>query len=293
MFIIFGLLTLLIGVWLWFALPDSPITAKFLTERERTIAVGRLSTNQTGIKNTKHKPAQVIECLTDLKVWLLVLGIFWHNMTNSLQTNFLGLILKGFGYSTYEAVLLNLPSAAIAAVAILSVSLINMTKWADGKRIFLIIVLYIPGIVGTLILHLDTLTMSSRGVHLFAVYIVAAVAAAAGIQYSLLASNVAGYTKKTVASVLFFASYCVANIVSPQTFITAQAPTYTTGITVTLAAFCINIVIFAVLYILYFVENRRRDRDAENCVGGDAGEDLVDAFSDLTDKQNLKLRYKL
>jgi ACS family allantoate permease-like MFS transporter len=82
-----GLITVCFGSTLWWILPDSPHTANFLTERERVIAVERLKSNKTGVKNIHHKQYQVIEALKDLKVWMLVAAIFFHNMTNSLQTN--------------------------------------------------------------------------------------------------------------------------------------------------------------------------------------------------------------
>lgn len=82
-----GLITVTFGCSLWWILPDSPHDAKFLTERERVIAVRRLESNKTGVKNRHHKQYQVIEALKDFKVWMLVAAIFFHNMTNSLQTN--------------------------------------------------------------------------------------------------------------------------------------------------------------------------------------------------------------
>jgi ACS family allantoate permease-like MFS transporter len=81
-----GLVTVCFGSSLWWILPDSPHTAKFLTERERVIAVERLKSNKTGVKNVHHKQYQVFEALRDVKVWMLVAAIFFHNMTNSLQT---------------------------------------------------------------------------------------------------------------------------------------------------------------------------------------------------------------
>jgi len=87
MFIILGLITVIFGSSLWWILPDSPHTAKFLSERERIIAVERLKSNKTGVKNAHHKRYQVLEALKDYKVWMLVAAIFFHNMTNYLQTN--------------------------------------------------------------------------------------------------------------------------------------------------------------------------------------------------------------
>jgi hypothetical protein len=82
-----GLITVCFGSSLWWILPDSPHTAKFLSEREKIIAVERLKTNMTGVKNMHHKQYQILEAFKDYKVWMLVAAIFFHNMTNSLQTN--------------------------------------------------------------------------------------------------------------------------------------------------------------------------------------------------------------
>ena len=167
------------------------------------------------------------------------------------------------------------------------------TKWGQGKRIIVIIICYLPGIASCLILYLSPIKDNTRKAHLFAITIIPVVATSVGILYSLLASNIAGYTKKSVAGTLFFSANAVANIVSPQTFLASQAPRYTTGVAVTLAAFCINIVLFAVLYFVYRSENKRREMDPAGEESGDATEELVDAFSDKTDKENKKLKYKV
>ena len=105
--------------------------------------------------------------------------------------------------------------------------------------------------------------------------------------------NIAGYTKKTVSGALFFVSYSVSNIISPQTFIASEAPHYTTGIAVSLTAFCLNICLFAGLYVVYTVANKRRERLEDGQVSQDETRDLIEAFSDLTDLENKKMRYKL
>jgi hypothetical protein len=293
MFIIFGCFTVLFGISLWWLLPDSPLTARWLNDRERIIAIERLKDNRTGVKNSHHKKEQVKEALLDPKVWMLVFAVFCHNMTNSLQSSFTGLILKGFGYSTYQAVLLSIPPGIIMAVTVLIVSIFLATKWGEGKRIFVIIFCYIPGVISCGLLYGSAPVTSTLHARLTAVFIVPMVASSAAITYSLLASNVAGYTKKTVAGTLFFSAYCVANIISPQTFLASEAPRYQTGVVVTLAAFCINIALFIALYIVYSRANAARDQDPAGALSTDECTDLVNAFSDLTDLENKKLRYKL
>lgn len=295
MFMIFGLVTVLFGISLWWLLPDSPLTATFFTERERLIAVERLKDNKTGLKNSEHKKEQVIEALTDPKVWMLSIAVFLHNMTNSLQSNFTGLIIKGFGYGTYEAVLLSIPGGFIFAAIMVITSFYLSSRWGDGKRIIVIIICYIPGIVACVLLHTLKREPQNKGALLFALFILPTVAAAGGITYSLLASNVAGYTKKTVAGSMFFSCYCIANIVSPQTFLAKEAPTYNTGVAVTLASFCANIVLFSVLLFVYRRSNSTRDKAAggDHATAIDANQELVAAFSDLTDLENKTMRYKL
>jgi hypothetical protein len=56
-------------------LPDSPVTAKGLSLKQRRMAVERLRENQTGVENKHLKPYQVWEAFTDYKLYFFfVLG---------------------------------------------------------------------------------------------------------------------------------------------------------------------------------------------------------------------------
>lgn len=46
------------------------------------------------------------------------------------------------------------------------------------------------------------------------------------LSLSLVTTNVAGFTKRTVVLALVFIAYCVGNIAGPQFFITSEAPRY-------------------------------------------------------------------
>ncbi|KAM0723527.1 hypothetical protein Q7P37_000514 [Cladosporium fusiforme] len=290
-FIVFGLVTVLIGISLWWILPESPNTASFLNEREREVALERIRDNHNGVKNREHKRYQVFEALKDPKVWMLTFAVFFQNMTNALQNSFTGLIIRGLGFSTYEAVLLTMPQYAVMAVACLAVTWLLSTRWGQGKRIFAMILCYIPGIVGTVLLNTVPLTDSTVGVHLFAVYFINTIATSASILFSLLASNIAGYTKKSVVNSMFFIAYSLGNIISPQTFLQAEAPAYTTGIGVTLACFCVNILLFASLYIVYTISNRKREKEAEGQPPLSEEEKTRLFYADLTDLENRNMLY--
>lgn len=94
-FIIFGILGLVWAAVLTMYMPDTPLSAKFLNERERAIAVERVRDNRTGISNREFKKDQLIEALLDVKVWY---GFFYSIACVTPSTsvaNFGGLIIKG------------------------------------------------------------------------------------------------------------------------------------------------------------------------------------------------------
>lgn len=46
------------------------------------------------------------------------------------------------------------------------------------------------------------------------------------ISLSIVTSNVAGFSKKSVVSALLFVAYCVGNMVGPQFFLASEEPSY-------------------------------------------------------------------
>jgi MFS family permease len=94
-FIIIGALCCTWGIVIAIYMPDSPVTAKFLNDREKRIAVERLKSNQTGIENKHLKPYQVWEAFSDIKLYFFfILGVV-GNIPNGGISNFGTLIIKG------------------------------------------------------------------------------------------------------------------------------------------------------------------------------------------------------
>jgi MFS family permease len=71
-YLLAGSLTFLFGLFC-FVMPNSPVSAWFLTEEERFAAVERLRHGQTGVRCTKFKFYQLKEAVLDVKVWLVFL----------------------------------------------------------------------------------------------------------------------------------------------------------------------------------------------------------------------------
>lgn len=99
-FLIIGALCAFWGILITIFLPDSPVTARYLSTREKWVAIERLRDNQTGVENKHLKWAQVWEALLDWKVWTFFLLGLSANIPNGGISNFGTLIIQGFGFST-------------------------------------------------------------------------------------------------------------------------------------------------------------------------------------------------
>lgn len=75
---------------IWFLLPDSPSNARFLSHRDRLIAVKRVSGNETGIKNKSFNRSQIAKGFTDPKTILIFISVFaaWASLTNELFSSY-------------------------------------------------------------------------------------------------------------------------------------------------------------------------------------------------------------
>ena len=72
-FLVFGALTVLWSIFIYFFLPDTPANARFLKKEDRARALDRVRENMTGIRSDTWKWSQSFEAMTDVKIWLLVI----------------------------------------------------------------------------------------------------------------------------------------------------------------------------------------------------------------------------
>lgn len=66
MFLVLGLVDVVLGVIMIVFVPDSPMTAKFLTNDEKVVLLEHIKVNQTGIENKHFHPSQLIEGILDI-----------------------------------------------------------------------------------------------------------------------------------------------------------------------------------------------------------------------------------
>lgn len=69
-FLLLGLCSIVSAVLNYLYLPDKPSTCRWLTPRQRAVAVIRMAESQAGIKNHIFRPYQIKEALLDPKCWM-------------------------------------------------------------------------------------------------------------------------------------------------------------------------------------------------------------------------------
>lgn len=73
MFIVLGGVTVVIGIWAFFCLPDTPMNSGFLEEQEILQVLERVSVNKTGVEVKKFQMSQAVELALDPQIYLLIM----------------------------------------------------------------------------------------------------------------------------------------------------------------------------------------------------------------------------
>ncbi|KAF2719980.1 MFS general substrate transporter [Polychaeton citri CBS 116435] len=291
-FLIIGALCCIWGIVMYIFLPDSPVTAKGLTTREKRIALERLKDNQTGVENKHFKWYQAREAFLDVKLYLFFLLGMVCNVPNGGISNFGTIIIKGFGFSTLVTTLMQVPYGFIIVVSILTCIFLNDYAARHGRqtRCWFIILFLCPNIAGAF--GLRFLGESDRAGRLISYYLTGPYNAAFVMVLSLTTANTAGHTKKVITNAVLFLGYCVGNLIGPFFYLGSQAPRYELGIWSMIVSHLIEVCVILVLRFILAAENKRRDRIQSQMEGGLGGRDLeATAFSDMTDRENLNFRY--
>ncbi|KAK4120686.1 MFS general substrate transporter [Parathielavia appendiculata] len=232
-FLFCGLLTVCYGGVALVFMPDSPMEAKYLSEREKVVAVERLRANQVGVASRAWRWDHVWETLMDFKTWCWFVAIV--AISGGIST-FGSLIVKDFGYTNFDAILFNIPFGAIQFFMIIG-SAWAATHW-QRKGLTIAAVSVLP-IVGTLLMLTVPRTGTNKGVLLFGYY--------------LCAQNTGGDTKKKATSAIVFIGMCTGNVIGPLLYDEAQAPLYRVGLISNLIMFALVGGISALIpcYLMY------------------------------------------
>ncbi|SMQ49275.1 unnamed protein product [Zymoseptoria tritici ST99CH_3D1] len=290
-FVVIGLMNFVWSFVFLAFMPDSPANARFLTHKQKVVAVHRIAANMTGVKSSAFNAAQAVEACLDIKVWCLTLIGLAMGIINGGVSNFLSALIKGFGFSGINATLLQLPTGALE---FLLVPLLGIAAgfWRNTRCLFLAVAC-LPGLGGLLGIRFTNL--DHRWSLVGSCWLQFIFGGAVILCWNLMTTNIAGHTKRSVTNGLWFAFYAAGNIIGPNIFFAREAPRYQSAITGLVVCMIGSVVLAGVLAAHMAWENRRRDRAmaADETVAHGIEEAILEGFQDRTDKESKGFRYCL
>ncbi|KAH0007844.1 MFS general substrate transporter, partial [Aureobasidium melanogenum] len=274
-FLIFGSVSIVWGIVVLVFLPDIPSTAKFLTERERYVAVERVASNRQGVKNSHFKRYQLVQTLQDPKTWILFVMAVGAQVPNSALTSFTSIIVSSFGFDTLGTQYLQIPGGFIQFAALLGGGFI-CSHFPNSRCIVMITANCICIIGAAMLVGLPSSNKWGRLVALWLCYF-------QGLGFSMsltmVSSNVAGYTKKQCTG--------------PQTFRDSEKPGYHSAYIAMLVGYVVKLGMVVVLYIYMYTANKKRDREAGNMSVEEERLAIEQGMQDQTELDNKGFRYTL
>ncbi|KAF8211189.1 MFS general substrate transporter [Mycena galopus ATCC 62051] len=293
-YLLLGALAIIVGICVLIWLPDSPVHATFLTKEERIAALERVRDDQGGTENHHIKKEQIYEALTDVRSWLIVLSTLLTNIPNGALSNFGNIIIKNFGYTSKQALILSTPGGAVAALSTL------LCGWYSDKkseRMLPIVFALIPTIVGAALL-IGLNDSGSRGGLLFGVYLIGSFGSSLSTIYAYNASNTSGHTKKSTVNAMTLVAFAVGNIVGTEIFQPSDAPAYIPGKIAIMVLLTVQLGVSVLLRWINLRLNIKKQAKLAELKARNGWSDAdvqrereKHAFADLTDKQNMYFVY--
>ncbi|CAJ2502982.1 Uu.00g103760.m01.CDS01 [Anthostomella pinea] len=291
-----GGMTLLTGCACLFLL-GTPSEVRWLSPEEKKMANARIANNntghdRTGVKTWKWKQAR--ECLVDPCFWFAGINAFLSSLPNGGLTTFSSIINTGFGFTNLQVILLDIPRNVISVLFFILVGVVTSRK--KNLRMYFMMFSVVPPFIGFIMISLlpnePQYKWTKWGGYVMTVTYVVALFLA----WTLIPSNVAGRTKRTLTSSFTFVGYCVGNTVGSQIFNAKDAPRYIPGTVGCATCFGLEFILLIVWRLILVLRNRRRNKQLAS--DGLSEEDRIVRAKqlgeqDYTDFENPYFRYTM
>lgn len=183
---------------IWFLLPDSPSNARFLNHRERLIAVKRVASNDSGIKNKAFDKSQVALGFTDPKTLLIFTSVFAAAIPNGVVNSFSTIIIRDMGFSTTMTTQLKSVGDAIQIIGLIIGGAIILNV-PNSRLVTATVANMICTISAACMAYLPRDNTWGR---LVCFWLVNTQSVGFTVSLTTISSNMAGYTHRSLASAL-------------------------------------------------------------------------------------------
>ncbi|PQE31016.1 allantoate permease protein [Rutstroemia sp. NJR-2017a WRK4] len=288
-FIAYGCISFVWGLFILFYMPDSPMRAKCFSENDKKLMVERVRSNQTGMQNRKFRKEHIRDAFTDPQMYCYCLIAICTTLPTSGLGAFANIIITGFHFTVLQTQLLAMVLGFYIIIVLMS-SHFLVKRY--NQSILVMGAFLLPSFVGTIILMTVRNTNFSTKVGLLiSYYLTLSFWSAQTLSITLISRNVAGQTKKTIVVAANFISWAAGNAVGPQVFLKRDAPRYFIAFATHLGCYSLLLLVLVFLRWHLMRENRKRDELAAAGVRQANDADMVHAFDDLTDRENVNFRY--
>lgn len=287
-FLTIGLLNLVWSVFFFLITPDSPATAKFLTEREKTILIKHISENDQGVKDERFLWPQALEALKDIQVYIFMLIGLGCGVVNGGTSNFQSALIRGFGFGPLATTALQMPTGAIEFVVVFTCGIIALK--VPNTRCIIFCGLCVPGLAGLIGIHV---IHDNRWALVGCTWLQYIIGGPVILSWILINANIAGSTKKTVTSGLWFMFYAAGNITGANIFFSKEKPKYTSAMIGLMTSYAGMIALGIAYFFLCKWRNAKREREQGEYTEEIKKQAMLDGFAGMTDFENRGFRYSL
>lgn len=291
LFILIGCVSFTWSLLMLYFLPDSPMNARFLTDKQKYIITKRVLENSTGVQTNKFKPYQAKEGALDIKAYIIFLFNIGINIPNGGLTSFTAIIINtGLHFSPQKSSLMSIPTGVIATIAAVFFNYL-CGKYSTRRCMITIISLFVP-LIGAIISY--TVADNNIGARLVGLYLMYFYFAPYVIMASLAQANTAGNTKKSVVYGINYLGYAVGALTGNKSFDSG----FTGGFIAMLCAYCACMLLAGIYWVICLFENKAKmkiiESDKELHLQFEAMKDAAPESQnllDLTDKEKKTFLY--
>ncbi|KAE9985322.1 hypothetical protein EG328_007575 [Venturia inaequalis] len=273
-FFVEGAITVVFGIITSFYLPHTPAHAKFLTPSERTTALHRLKLDSHG------SATSTVDTESFSWHWVRLAILNWNTVLLSLNffaiitpiysySLFLPTIIKSLGYTSVRAQLFTVPPNILAFFSVILVSHLSDKYRMRGPFIIAGCILAIGG-------YIMLIASTKASVQYGGTFLVAAgIFPCSPLVMGWLANNVAPHYVRATATGVQIMVGNMAAFIATFTYLTKDAPKYTTGHAINIGMLCMSLMLSTILILYCKWENKQRREGKREHRLQETGEEML------------------
>ncbi|KAF4635226.1 hypothetical protein G7Y89_g2862 [Cudoniella acicularis] len=275
LFLLEGFITLLIGIASYFMMPASAVQTKawyrpngWFTEREEAIVVNRVlrddpskvavDLGQGDMHNRQAiTPSRLWAALKDYDLWPIYVIGFFSDIPPSPVGNYLTLILRSLGFSTFNTNLLTIPSSVAHIITLLTITWLSERF---NERTFFAMAQNLWTLPCLLMLHLWSGVVKDAWGTYALVTVILSFPYSHAIIVGWASKNSNNVGTRSVSVTIYNIMVQAGNMYSNNIYVADDAPLYRNGNRTLVIINCACLAMFGFTKLYYVLRNRHRDR---------------------------------